>query len=281
MRSFGFLLSRRWALFALAVMVVATATWWLGNWQFDRLSDRKADNRIISVNEHREPATVSEVLAVGRPVADEDEWRLVTATGTYDVDNTIIWRYRSNEGASGVDVVVPLVTADGTTLLVDRGWLAASNDDASPEVPSPPAGEVTVTGYVRGDGRGDSTRVVDHSTRALSSKTVGEALGRPVFGGWIHLRSEDPAAAEPLKAAELPDLGNGPHFFYGLQWWFFGVLALFGFGYLLWDEWRSGGTPRTARPVDRAKAEKQARKQAVRDAYKAAYEKDRADSDSK
>jgi hypothetical protein len=36
--------------------------------------------------------------------------------------------------------------------------------------------------------------------------------------------------------AEQPDLGNGPHFFYGLQWWFFGLLAVFGFFYLAYDE---------------------------------------------
>ena len=39
---------------------------------------------------------------------------------------------------------------------------------------------------------------------------------------------------------ELPELDNGPHFFYGLQWWFFGVLAVFGFSYLLYDERRNG-----------------------------------------
>ena len=49
---------------------------------------------------------------------------------------------------------------------------------------------------------------------------------------------EVPEAAEPLATAELPDLGNGPHFFYGLQWWFFGLLAVFGFCYLAYDEWR-------------------------------------------
>jgi cytochrome oxidase assembly protein ShyY1 len=38
--------------------------------------------------------------------------------------------------------------------------------------------------------------------------------------------------------AELPDLGEGPHFFYGLQWWFFAALAVFGFGYLTVDEVR-------------------------------------------
>ena len=44
--------------------------------------------------------------------------------------------------------------------------------------------------------------------------------------------------------AELPDLGNGPHFFYGLQWWFFGLLAVFGFFYLAYDEWSGGASNR-------------------------------------
>ena len=54
------------------------------------------------------------------------------------------------------------------------------------------------------------------------------------------LKAEDPAPATALKPVELPELGQGPHFFYGLQWWFFGVLALGGFAYLAWDERRLG-----------------------------------------
>ena len=56
-------------------------------------------------------------------------------------------------------------------------------------------------------------------------------LRRPAFGG-------PGAGGAALAPVELPELDNGPHFFYGLQWWFFGVLALFGFGYLAWDERR-------------------------------------------
>ena len=41
----------------------------------------------------------------------------------------------------------------------------------------------------------------------------------------------------------MPELNNGPHFFYGLQWWFFGALAIFGFFYLMYDEWRGGRGP--------------------------------------
>jgi cytochrome oxidase assembly protein ShyY1 len=247
-RSFRFLLSRRWLLFLVAVVVMAWAAWWLGQWQFHRLEDRKESNAVVRANEDKDPAPVAEVLTPGRAVPDDEEWRVVTATGTYAVEDTVIVRYRTRGGASGVDVVVPLVTADGTALLVDRGWLQTERSGTvEPEaVPQPPAGDVTVTGWVRADGTGDSTRVSDQSTRAISSLAIGEALDRELYGGFVDLRSEDPEPEQSLERVELPELDNGPHFFYGLQWWFFGLLAIFGFCYLAYDEWRRG--PRGQRP---------------------------------
>ena len=65
---------------------------------------------------------------------------MVEATGTYAVDDTVIVRYRTRDGEAGVDVVVPLELADGTSLLVDRGWYATDNRGATSEdVPEPPA----------------------------------------------------------------------------------------------------------------------------------------------
>lgn len=252
MRSFGFLLSRRWIVFALAVGVLSAGAWWLGEWQFSRLEDRRADNAVIRANETQPPVPVSDVLAPGAEVREEDEWRVVTATGEYAPDETVIVRYRTREGVAGVDVVVPLVTAEGTALLVDRGWLRTENaGTADPaDVPEPPAGRVTVSGYVRADGSGDSTTVRDRSTRAIDSDRVGEALGREVYGGFVELRSEDPSPATALEPVELPVLDDGPHFFYGLQWWFFGLLALFGFGYLAYDERRGGHRRRRRRTPD-------------------------------
>ena len=283
MRSFRFLLSRRWVLFALVVVLLAYAAWWLGEWQFHRLAARKADNAIVRTNEARDPAPVAEVLTPGQPVDDSEEWRQVTATGTYDTDDTVIVRYRTRDGASGIDAVVPLVTADGTSLLVDRGWMAADNEGASPDdVPAPPTGEVTVTGWVRTDATGDSTKVSDQSTRAISSEEIGTALDRPVYGGFVELESEDGQPATGLLPVEMPELDNGPHFFYGLQWWFFGVLAVFGFGYLAWDEWRTSRrgeeTSRTETVLAERKqkrAARNAKKQKVRAAYQKAYAAER------
>jgi cytochrome oxidase assembly protein ShyY1 len=179
------------------------------------------------------------VLQRGSGPPDTDSYKVVSATGTYDPAKTVIVRYQTNnEGQPGADAVVPLVTSSGTALLVDRGWFSTSNQGSidAAEVPAPPSGTVTVTGYVRQDAGGGSTQVVDASTRSISSGAIGPAVGIPVYGGWVDLKSESPAASVPLEPAGLPDLSNGPHFFYALQWWFFGILALFGFGYLAWEE---------------------------------------------
>jgi cytochrome oxidase assembly protein ShyY1 len=251
-----FLLSRRWLLFALLVVVLCYATWWLGEWQFHRLADRKESNQVIRTNEHRSPAPVADVLATHAAVSDADEWRLVTATGTYDTDDTVVVRYRTRDGQSGVDAVVPLVT-------------------------------------VRANATGDSTDVDDHSTRAISSEQIGPAIGQPVYGGFVQLKAEDGRPADGLEPVELPELDNGPHFFYGLQWWFFGLLAIVGFGYLAYDEWRGRGRggrtaddttddtaddttePEVLAERKRRRNAKNARKQAVRAAYQRAYERER------
>jgi cytochrome oxidase assembly protein ShyY1 len=95
---------------------------------------------------------------------------------------------------------------------------------------------VEITGWVRQNAGGSSAQVVNASTRAISSTEIASAIGVPTYGGFVQLLTESPRPATPLTRAEPPDLSNGPHFFYALQWWFFGILALFGFGYLAWEE---------------------------------------------
>ena len=286
----SFLFTRRWILFLLAIILLGAGTWWLGEWQFNQLEKRKAANEVVRTNEMLTPTPVEEVLSPGAEIDSGDEWRLVEATGRYLPEETVLVRYAtspSGEG-SGVDVVVPLRTTDGTVLLVNRGWqVRADISGTVGDIPEPPEGEVTVTGWVRPDGDGSSTEVVDGSTRAISSEAISEAEGLgTTYGGWIELRDEDGQSAAPLESARLPTLDNGPHFFYGLQWWFFGVLGLGGFLYLAYDEWRGGPARRQerqgAKPPSKAeirRARRAAAKQAEREARRGAQpEREPADS---
>ncbi len=245
MRSWAFLLTRRWVGFALVVTLLAYLAWWLGEWQFSRLDDRHQRNAIFERNIDADPTPVADVLPNQGDLAAKDEWRRVSAKGVYDPSQTVIVRYQTRKSSSGVDVVVPLRLTTGETVIVDRGWLLSDNTGtAVSDIPDPPGGEVTLTGWVRRNADGASTDVTKPSatapasTRAISSATISERLDLPLLRGFVILEEESPAPADPLLAAELPDVGNGPHFFYGLQWWFFGALAVGGFGYLAYDERR-------------------------------------------
>jgi len=238
-RRLRFLVSRRWAFFLVAVVLLTWLAVWLGQWQFSRLEDRKQHNATVLRNERMDPVPVQEVLDTDGAVPDDLEWRHVTVSGRYLPEETVYVRYRTHDKQSGVQVVVPVDLGDGTVVLVDRGWWPTANRGAVPDdTPAPPAGDVTVEGWVRADATGDSTKVTDMSTRAVNSAAIGKAIDREVRRGFVQVAEETPAPEQPLTLPELPELNDGPHFFYGLQWWFFGAMAVFGFFYLLYDEWR-------------------------------------------
>ncbi|MFL6171381.1 MAG: SURF1 family protein [Marmoricola sp.] len=235
-----FLFTRRWVLFALTVALLAWGATLLGQWQFHRLDERRSENSLLKRNLDQPPVPITDLLAVGRAPSPDDEWRKVIVHGTWDDTHTIVLKYQTRDGGPGVDVVTPLVTADGPAVLVDRGWMATENSGAErPKLPAVTSGEVTVIGWIRKDGSGRASQVNDLSTRAISSQTAAEVVPHPLYGGFLDVETESPRPAKALGATELPDDNSeGPHFFYGLQWWFFGFLAVFGFGYLAYDEWR-------------------------------------------
>ena len=233
--------SRRWVLFALAVGLGVWGMTWLGSWQFDRLDERRDQNELLKRNLHAAPVPFDEVMSVGKPVAEQDEWRRVTVTGAWDDTHTIVLKYQTRKGGAGIDVVTPLVTTSGAAVIVDRGWMPTDNTGGErPDTPPTVTGTVTVTGWVRRDSTGDEAAVSDMSARSLSSREVAKVVDYPVYGGFVDLDEQSPPPADDLAGHELPDEDSeGPHFFYGLQWWFFGALAVFGFFYLMWDEKRT------------------------------------------
>jgi cytochrome oxidase assembly protein ShyY1 len=244
-----FLFSKRWLLFALTVIALAWLTSLLGQWQFHRLDDRRAENRLVAANLDRPPVALDTLLKVGTPPDEQDKWREVIVHGTWDDEHTIVLKYQTRDGTSGVDVVTPLRTQSGAAVLVDRGWLATKNvGSGRPELPAAATGPVTVLGWVRLDGSGGASTVSDLATRAISSSEAAKVLPYPLYGGFLDLHTESPAPATRLGAIELPDdTSEGPHFFYGLQWWFFGLLSVVGFAYLAYDEWRRAREERSER----------------------------------
>ena len=228
---YRFLLSARWIGFAVFVILLAAICTRLGFWQLHKLELRLDRNDIITAHFDADPVPLGSALPPGQEVDRTTEWTRVTAVGTYDLEHQVTVKFTTRDGAPGVDVVTPLVTDDGSAVLVDRGWFATANTVKQPDVPEPPRGEVTVMGWLRqsnGAG-GNAVRPTDGQIRAISSDALDEYVPYDLTNGYVNLQEQTPAAGSSLAAEPQPELGQGPHFFYALQWWFFALLAVVGY----------------------------------------------------
>lgn len=236
---YRFLLSRRWIVFALVVIFIAAGCYRLGLWQWHRLEHRISDNKVINKHFKAEPVELGTVLTIGTKQTRDQQWTRVTATGSYDTEHEVTVRFSTRDGAPGADVVTPFVLKSGAAILVDRGWIATGNNSQAPtDVPPPPTGTVTIEGWLR-DNNGDRHQAnipANRQIRAISSVGLADFVPYKLYDGYLNLRTETPKPATSLAAEPHPDLGQGPHFYYALQWWFFSLLAVFGWFYFAWVE---------------------------------------------
>lgn len=219
----------RWVGLAVFVVILASVFVNLGQWQLRRLDERRTNNA-VTISAERQPV-VPFTDYFTRPVTDADQWHRVTVTGTFDADHQYVVRYRSNGDRSGYEIATPLRTADGTTVLVDRGFVSLAPGTPIPSTaPAPPAGTVTVVGHVRRNenGRTGATTPNQGQVRLINAPKIAETLPYPVADGYIGLITVDPAQSDGFVAVELPELSDGPHFWYAMQWFMFTVIGVLG-----------------------------------------------------
>jgi surfeit locus 1 family protein len=120
----------------------------LGTWQVKRLGWKL--ELIARVDER------AHAPAVGLPAQSEwaginaanDEYRRVQATGTFLHERETLVQAVSDLG-SGFWVMTPLQLTDGTTLLVNRGFVSQERRDRATRSANDPIGETTITGLLR------------------------------------------------------------------------------------------------------------------------------------
>jgi len=218
----------RWVLLIVFVAVLGGVFVNLGQWQLDRLDQRKARNSTTLANESRPVRPFTEIFT--GPIRDADQWQRVEAKGTYDAEHQFVLRYRHNGEADGYEVVTPLQTAAGT-VLVDRGFVALDRGSRIPaSAPVPPSGEVTVVGHVRRNeqGRRAAMTPVAGQMRLINSDAIATTLDYPIMNGYIGLITSTPAQAGEFEPVRLPEISEGPHFWYAVQWFLFTGLAVAG-----------------------------------------------------
>jgi len=260
-----FALSGRWLGYLAVAVVFAIVCGFLAHWQWARHEEKMAVAEQLDRNYDAEPVPLADLVPDTDALAPGVEWRPVTVTGRYLVDETLLVRNRPFNGQPGFEVLVPFELAGGEVFLVDRGWVPTGNAQDSPdEVPAPPTGDVTVTARLKpGEPRvGDRTDIAGTNQIAtIQLDDVAERLDEPlVTGAYGLLAAESPAPdTRPAPSVE-PEIDTGLNLSYFVQWLMFAVGAFAFLFYVVRQEHRN----RTAEPdeLEEREAERQRRRAA-------------------
>ena len=249
------LLSPKWLGLFAAVLVVVAACTLLGLWQLGVARDEGHKEAVASAAQLA-PAPLHEVTQAHSTFDAELSNRPVTATGRYAADRTVLVVDRRLGDRAGSWVVTPLVT-DGGTVAVLRGFVEGL--PSSP--PVPPEGVVTVRGSL---GPTESPRpgpaLPAPQRRSVDLAALVNEWPGDLYNVVLLASDETDAAARPsaaplatpgLTRVPPPDVDtplNLRNAAYAVQWWVFGVFAI-------WMWWKMFRAEQQAQAVPAAQRE--------------------------
>lgn len=239
---YRFALRPLWLLSHLLVIAGIIGMLFAGSWQLQRLDERRELNATVEarVVQALDPFTTA-VDDVAFGAGDEIEYRSVRIEGVYRPADEVLVANRSLQGSPGFWVLTPLETTDGHVVAVNRGWVPFGiGDDGLDAVAAPPSGPVAVEGIVRTSQTAAGLQVADDDVGTL------DVLNRPDLGRlqqqldyvilpmYVDLQVQIPAQADGIPVPlEPPDLGEGPHLGYAVQWFIFAVIGIIGYPLVL------------------------------------------------
>ncbi|MGD8727483.1 MAG: SURF1 family protein [Gemmatimonadales bacterium] len=224
---------RRYTILVIGVVVAAVCVR-LGMWQLDRLDQRRARNAIIEARLAREPLRMDSLAPPTVPGGwDSLRYRRVVVRGPFDLERQVVVMSRVHRGVPGVYVVTPLLVAEDTAILVERGWAPAPDGrsvrlDAVGEMAAGAVEGMLLPPSAAPDGSPIGAAAWPLYVRELNPTQLAASYDYVILP--LALRRAEGAEGLPptMRAVALPQLTNGPHLSYALQWFSFGAIALIG-----------------------------------------------------
>lgn len=138
----------RRAVVLVAALVAVAVTARLGVWQLDRAAQKTTLQRAIDERAAL-PPLAADALATSADEAAAQYHRRVVLRGGWLPEHTIYLENRQMDQRPGFFVVTPLRLADGSAVLVQRGWLPRDAQDRTRIAPvRDDAGELEIVGRI-------------------------------------------------------------------------------------------------------------------------------------
>jgi len=213
---------------SFVALALVAACLFAAQWQFSRGASQSGTNKIIAANLDLPSLTMADIENLD-PV--DNQWRKITLRGNFSQDKQELVRNRYYEGKFGFEVLTLFTTSNGENFWVDRGWVAAGPNAATPPVVEPIASErLEITARIRSENLSRQLQGSFFVTRASSEKpeSITQLQGVEANAYYLDLLGSPDGKVKPLTEIELPELSNGPHYAYGVQWLAFALLAIIG-----------------------------------------------------
>lgn len=235
----GKLAPRYWGAHLLALVLLGAAIA-LGMWQYDAWQAHRTSEAVDLT--HADPVPLDDVIGPDDPFPGDRIGQPVTIEGTWVPGGTVFVSDREHDGHDGYWMVTPLAvgSADGSAVPVVLGWVSDPDD-----APDPPTGEDSVVGWLQppeGTGAVDQ----DPSDDVLPQLRIADLIqhvDQDLYGAYAV--AEQPVdGLEPASIDQLPSAGTFTglrNLLYAIEWWFFGLFALF-----IWWRWVTEETPQGA-----------------------------------
>jgi cytochrome oxidase assembly protein ShyY1 len=234
---YRFLTRPAWLAAIAGLLLLAALFVRLGVWQFDR-AHRTQKISAADLAARSQPTPLAELLTSGVPSNDAAIGRTVEMSGSYDGQRQLLVPDRTLAGKTGYYVIAPFKLADGSVVVVNRGW------SASPAAPAVSPGTVTVRGWLAYTESSDSASAAAlsdaaqdsaHRIAAIDVAALVNQWPYQLDRAYVTALSQDPADSSGLGAVPAPAPPSGKtdwnilNLGYTLQWWLFSVVAFWWF----------------------------------------------------
>ncbi|WP_420619704.1 SURF1 family protein [Candidatus Poriferisocius sp.] len=251
-------MSFRRLLLNIAVLLAVMAMIAAGFWQLHRLSERREHNSTITSRSELPVVQIQDLAGIDDDydIGDNIEFRSVRAVGVYQVEDQVLIRNRTFQGSAGFWVLTPLRLPTGEAVAVNRGWIPhGAGTGTSPADFASAGGEVEVIGLVRATVTAAGLQQSDPSGGVLTEMArpdlarLSQQLDTALLPVYLQLQAQAPPAGDWPVPVPPPDLGEGSHLAYAVQWFVFATIALVGYPLILRRLGRPGDRDREAEVV--------------------------------
>ena len=237
------LIGKEWLLTTVLVLVGSAICVRLGFWQLDRLEQRRNFNAHVEAMWAAAPLSLPDDIGLN---LEEMEYRAVCIIGEYDYGNQIALRNQYWRDQFGYHLITPMMMSNGQAIMVDRGWIPATENDLQADwsIFNEPMNTSEVCGIIRlgrdkpdVGGRPDPTLSPGEEKLLVWNNVnlarLGEQVPNLISNVYIQVDENESDDMPPIPYQPEIELSEGPHLGYAGQWFTFAAILFFGYPFFV------------------------------------------------